>query len=91
MPMKTVNVERRYLTVTDLATETGESIAVWRKRLYRREIAVLKFGRNVRVDRNSYQAWVNQRTIPARASKGDAAGGADSGAGGAGATLRRHN
>jgi hypothetical protein len=69
--MQTLNVERRFLSVGDLARETGEAISTWRKRICRREIAALKFGRNVRVDSGAFSDWVAQRTIPARSHESE--------------------
>ena len=54
------------LDVGSLAEETGESIAVWRKRIFRGEIEFVKCGRNVRVSRAALDAWLAERTVPAR-------------------------
>jgi hypothetical protein len=59
------NVERKFLTVEDLARESGESSAVWRKRLYLRQLPHLKFGRNVRVARQDFDAFCAARVVPA--------------------------
>ena len=66
MQVKTVHVERHYLAVGDLATETNESVAVWRKRIYRREIASIKCGRNVRVRASDFDAWIRDRLVPSK-------------------------
>ena len=77
--MQTADSERRYLSVLDLARETGESIAVWRKRILQKSIAFTKLGRNVRVKRQDFEAFCAQRRVPAeaepRVANDDLAGG----------------
>ena len=52
-----------HLTVAELAQETKESVAVWRKRIYRGEIEHAKLGRNVRVSRAALEAFLRARTV----------------------------
>jgi len=54
------------LSVPQLAAETGESAAVWRKRLLRREIPHLKLGRNVRILRQDLTNYLCSRVVPAK-------------------------
>jgi hypothetical protein len=42
-------------------------VAVWRKRILHRQITFTKFGRNVRVSREAYERFIEERTIPAQA------------------------
>jgi len=56
----------RFYDVPALARETRESAAVWRKRIFQREIQFTKCGRNVRVSRAALDAWLAARTVPAR-------------------------
>jgi excisionase family DNA binding protein len=53
------------LSVPQLAAETAESQAVWRKRLFRREIRFVKLGRNVRVHRQDLDLFLAARQIAA--------------------------
>ena len=53
------------LSIPQLAAESAESQAVWRKRISRREIAFCKLGRNVRVTREAYLEFVAARVVPA--------------------------
>lgn len=55
----------RFLRVPELAAETGESQAVWRKRILKRHIEYLKLGGNVRVSREALDAWLLARLVPA--------------------------
>ena len=59
-------MEKTFLTIVELAGETGESVAVWRKRILRREISYTKFGRNVRVSRDTLARFISERTVLAR-------------------------
>lgn len=49
------------LTVQQLATATEESVSVWRKRIRNREIPFVRCGRNVRVRRADFEAWIDAR------------------------------
>ena len=51
-----------FLTVEDLASITRESVAVWRKRLFRQEIPFAKLGRNIRILRSDLALWITART-----------------------------
>jgi len=53
------------LALPQLAKLSNESLAVWRKRVSRRQIPFVKCGRNVRVRREDYQSWIQRRTVPA--------------------------
>ena len=53
------------LSLKQIAERSSESVHVWRKRIYRREIAHIKSGRNVRVRESDYLAWVQERVVPA--------------------------
>jgi Helix-turn-helix domain len=55
-----------FLSVEELAKRSHESEAVWRKRIYRREIACVKCGRNVRVRLSDFEVWVERRLVPAQ-------------------------
>jgi hypothetical protein len=70
--MKTSSSDRRFLDVNELAKESGESVAVWRKRIFFRQIPYVKFGRNVRVKRENFEAFAAKREIPALSSNGSA-------------------
>ncbi len=56
---------QKLLSVSDMARETRESVAVWRKRLLGRQVPFLKLGRNVRVRREDLERWLEARLIPA--------------------------
>ena len=58
--------ENRFLNIADLARKSNESEAVWRKRIFRKEIPYVKFGRNVRVSRESLAEFISNSTVPAR-------------------------
>jgi hypothetical protein len=51
--------------LTLCAAITGESLAVWRKRVFYRQIPVVKCGRNVRVRSGDLDRWIQQRVVPA--------------------------
>ena len=51
------------LTVNDLAEITKESVAVWRKRIFHRQIPFVKLGTNVRVRRVDLDEWLKNRLI----------------------------
>ena len=55
----------KLLSIPQLAAESGESQAVWRKRVFFRQIPYVKCGRNVRVRREDLYAWIAQRLVPA--------------------------
>lgn len=52
-----------YLTICDLAQETSESQSVYRKRIRRGEIRVVKLGRNIRVRRTDFERWIRRKMI----------------------------
>lgn len=55
--------KRAFYTVPELAGITRESAAMWRKRIYRRELDYVKNGRNVRVPESALNAWISSRTV----------------------------
>jgi hypothetical protein len=57
-------MQNNLLSVIQLASESGESVAVWRKRILRRQIPFVKLGRNVRVTRRSFDEFVADRVVP---------------------------
>ena len=59
------DIQLRALTLTQLAELSNESLAVWRKRIHRREINYVKYGRNVRVPESDYRAGVQARIVHA--------------------------
>lgn len=65
---KAVSDNDAWLNVSQVALITGESAAVWRKRILHREIPFAKLGRNVRINRKDLQAWVKSRTVPVQQS-----------------------
>lgn len=71
-PLGTTTGEARFLNVHDVAFLTGESVSVWRKRLLFRKIPYIKAGRNVRIDRDDLQAWLESRKVPAYFVQGGA-------------------
>jgi len=52
-----------FYSVEQLAKLTGESVAVWRKRLARRELPWFKLGANVRVRESDFQEWLQSRMV----------------------------
>ena len=61
---------RLFLSVPELARETKESQAVWRKRIFRREIEHVKLGRNVRVSEESLAAYLLNRVVHIESKRG---------------------
>jgi hypothetical protein len=53
-----------YLSIPELAAASNESESVWRKRIFFRRIAYVKLGKNVRVKREVFERWCEQRSIP---------------------------
>ena len=53
------------LNVKDLAAASRESIAVWRKRVFLRDIDIVRCGRNVRISCKALEEWLRRRTVPA--------------------------
>ena len=58
------------LSIRQLAAESNESVAVWRKRIQRRQIAFVRFGRNVRVPREAYADFVALHLTPVNRERG---------------------
>ena len=58
------NLRGPFLTLQQLAERSNESLAVWRKRIFFRQIAFTKFGRNVRVAEEDFQRFAKERTVP---------------------------
>ena len=56
-------MEGKFLSVAELAELTGESVAVWRKRLARRELPWFKLGANVRVRETDCKKWLQGRMV----------------------------
>ena len=54
-----------YHSIAELAQITNESVAVWRKRIFFRQIAYTKCGKNVRVSHQTLQDWLRARTVQA--------------------------
>lgn len=63
--MPTTSARQLAYSVPELAEATNESVAVWRKRIWRREIEHVKCGRNVRVLRSTLEQWLLDRMVPA--------------------------
>jgi excisionase family DNA binding protein len=71
--MRDRDLERRFLSVRELAQETGESVAVWRKRVFKRLIPFVRLGRNVRVKRQDFENFCESGRVAARQQEtGDA-------------------
>jgi excisionase family DNA binding protein len=64
--LRTVGTKPECYSISDLAEITNESDAVWRKRIFRREIAYLKLGRNVRVHRQELDSFLSTRQVEGR-------------------------
>jgi hypothetical protein len=58
--------QRQHLSIPELALESNESEAVWRKRIFRKEIPYYKFGRNCRVARQDFEEFCAARRVEAR-------------------------
>lgn len=56
----------QFFSLEELAELSDESLGVWRKRILHRKIAYSKFGRNVRVALEDFEAFVRARRVPAR-------------------------
>ncbi len=56
--------ERRRYTLHELAKTTNMSVDFWRKRVWRGELEVERFGRSIRVTQESLAAYMNQRVRP---------------------------
>ena len=48
-------------SVNDLMMWSGESEATWRKRFQRKELAIVKFGSNTRVEKSALDRWLRER------------------------------
>jgi hypothetical protein len=59
------------LSIPQLASDSNESVAVWRKRIQRRQIAFVKLGRNVRVRREDYLSFISARLVSSCETKSD--------------------
>jgi excisionase family DNA binding protein len=53
----------QYLSIADVAQETGLSEAFWRRAIFDRRIAYAKFGRRVMIRRSDLDAWVAARIV----------------------------
>jgi hypothetical protein len=69
-PGSPINVStNEYLSIPMLAALSSETEFAWRKRIFKRQIPFVKFGSNVRVSRQDFDAWVAARMIAATATK----------------------
>jgi len=46
-----------------LSKATNESVSVWRKRIFLRDISYVKLGNNVRVKQEDLERWVEERRV----------------------------
>ena len=53
------------VSLAEAARLTGESLAVWRKRVLHRQIDYVKCGRNVRIHPAALKEWLTRRMMPA--------------------------
>lgn len=62
--MTTQNLPRlpEFMTVRAVSDLTGEAECTWRKRIYKRKIAVVRFGRSVRITAAEFAAYVATHT-----------------------------
>ena len=60
-------MNEEFLTVRELAKCSNESVAVWRKRVFFRQIGYVKCGKNVRVSKAELNRWLSARTVVAQA------------------------
>jgi excisionase family DNA binding protein len=63
---------RPFLSVSQLAEATGESTAVWRKRILHRLIPFVRLGRNVRVRREDFDDFCAARLVVPQQAQRDA-------------------
>ena len=56
-------------TLRETANKTHMSVAYWRRQVWRREIAVVKVGRAVRLDPDVVRAFLDARVRPAKPRK----------------------
>ena len=52
---------KRYLSIPEIAQETGCSVAFWRKAIFPRKIPFVKIGRSVRISREDFETWLQTR------------------------------
>jgi excisionase family DNA binding protein len=53
----------RLISLAEAAKITDESLAVWRKRVNRRQISFVKLGRNVRLRRDDFARFIAARLV----------------------------
>ncbi len=63
------DLQGQFLSVPVLASVTSESEAAWRKRIFFRRIPFVKVGRSVRVRREDFERWIEERIVPAREAR----------------------
>jgi excisionase family DNA binding protein len=63
--MKTSGTQQAFYNVEELAKITSETPAAWRKRIFKKQIGYVKFGKNVRVSRAEFERWVEAGTVAA--------------------------
>jgi excisionase family DNA binding protein len=61
----------KWLTIPKMAAETDESNSVYRKRIRWGEIRAHRFGRNIRVHRDDFDAYLRSREVKQKSDKGD--------------------
>ena len=59
-------MSRRLLTLDECAARTGTTIHWWRRRVFQREIPIVKLGRLVRVDEADLEHYLEVNREPAR-------------------------
>ena len=67
-------MNKAFYSVAELAGMTRESVAVWRKRLFRRELPFYKFGANTRVRDSDFRDWFQGRMVSGK-EQGETEGG----------------
>jgi excisionase family DNA binding protein len=60
-PQNTVPALEPMYSVADLQKMSRESESIWRKRISRREIRIVKFGANTRIPKSALDEYVRQR------------------------------
>jgi hypothetical protein len=55
--------DKKYLNISEVVAEYGNSIGFWRKKIFYRQIPFIKAGRSVKIAREDLDAWHVARRV----------------------------
>jgi excisionase family DNA binding protein len=61
--MRLLEFERKFLSIPEMARESGMSKGFWSKMIWKKRIRYAKVGRSVRVSREDFDAYLADRRV----------------------------